>query len=206
MMMDFAVQAAAEPQWYEGVAGVLAIPTAVLALIGAPILIRKANLESRRTKLEILEKEQALAAARPEVADAGNGSQKLFELVSTPLIESRRVQEIILRFILLFLALQGWNLAERILEFVPRGFAAFSLVTGESVALHIVVVVLQQLPQIGYYLIIVGLGGPLLMDTLDHFHLAPPWLAFLRRPGWLLYSAVAVVVLATGVANRFSGV
>lgn len=197
------------PEWYETWAGILAIPTAILTLVGAPILIRKANLEARKTKLEIQEKELALstAASQAEADRAANPQQQqLVDLVATPLFESRRVQEIILRFIILFLALQAWNFAEGLLDVLSSGFALIAGGAGESLALYLVFIALQQLPSVGYYLIVLGLGGPLLMDILDHFGITPTRLNFLRQPQWWLYLIVALVVVLVGVSSRFGNV
>lgn len=92
-----------QPAWWESVVGILGIPAAMLAIPAAWILIRKSNLEARKIQLEIAEKEAALNAATAQMPEYQASSGGLKELV-TPLIESRLVQTIILRFIVLYLA------------------------------------------------------------------------------------------------------
>lgn len=93
-------EAAKQPQWYEMVAGVIAIPVTLVGVVYTYGLIRKTTLEARKISLEIAEKERALAA-EPLPAAA--------ERLLTPLANGFRGQMLILRFILLFIALGVWR-------------------------------------------------------------------------------------------------
>src|SRR5579872_33359 len=46
------------PEWYEVVTGIMAIPLTLVGGVYSWALIRKTNLEARRTELEIQEKER----------------------------------------------------------------------------------------------------------------------------------------------------
>src|SRR5262249_15393352 len=106
--------AAQQPRWWQVVAGVLAIPAAILGIAYSYILIRKTRLEARKTELEIVEKERALNALGPSQGEAAR------EIVR-PIIEGRQAQLLVLRFALLYVVLRLRELVESVLGFVVGG-------------------------------------------------------------------------------------
>jgi hypothetical protein len=88
--------------WWQIAGGILAIPTAIVGLIYTIHLAKKTQLESRKIQLEILEKEGKLLP--------GSGELPSFrELADFPKVITSRVQDFVLRFIILFLVLTGWE-------------------------------------------------------------------------------------------------
>lgn len=153
------------PQWWQVASGVLAIPAALLGIIYSYFLLKKTRLESRKTELEIREKEGQLrniAAGDPELA------QRLLE----PVVNARLGQLLILRFIILYLTLKAWTLLETLVTLSIKG-AAIGLVTllgeGEGFELEkwflLPFLVLTNLPEAGYWLIFFLLGWPLFKDV-----------------------------------------
>jgi hypothetical protein len=148
-----------QPQWYEIATGVLAIPAALIGLAYSYLLLKKTRLESRKTELEIAEKERALA----EVRDT---SQVATQVIQSS--ENRLLLLLLLRFVVLYLLLQGWGLVEDFFELVFAGIFVgaqklFSLsFNGWEV---VPLVALQKLPKVVYWLFFFGLGWPLFKDV-----------------------------------------
>ena len=157
------------PQWYEVVGGILAIPAAVLGLAYSYILIKKTRLESRKTELEIREKEQALAAM-PEAEQS-----KAKEIVA-PIIEEKAGRYLILRFVLMYVTLQLWGLITSIFSFFAGGiFLGAQKLAQDTIKDDTWIVftfyVLSNVPHIVTWLIIFGIGWPLFKDLNDYLHL-----------------------------------
>lgn len=171
------LESADTPPWWEMVGGILAIPAAALGLAYSYILIRKTRLEARKTELEIVEKEtalQKLATAQPEAAR---------EIVR-PIVEGRQSQYFVLRFVLLYVVLQLWSLAQSAFRFIIGGFLlgaqqalGFDL---DNAWVLIPFYVLQNLPQVVSWIIVIGIGWPLFQDlnaflNLDLKAILTPW-------------------------------
>ncbi len=142
---------AGEPKqlhWFEIVTGVLGIPAALIGLAYSYVLIRKTRLEAVKAELEIEEKRRSLAepgapadqpattaGAQPSFRiHAEAGARQVVNLSFDP--QDRAIQLVILRFILLYLLLQGWRLlATTIRVGVGGGFLGLAKLFGWSTSI-----------------------------------------------------------------------
>jgi len=154
-----------EPKhWWEIVGGIVAIPVALIGVVYSYVLIRKTRLESRKMELEICEKEQAIAKV------IGERSEEVQRLIR-PLIESKNVQFLLLRFVIMFLLVEGWALVEKgfqlLLGGMYLGISSFTdtKILDENLWVLIPLFVVAKLPQIGYWIVFVALGWPLFRDV-----------------------------------------
>jgi len=156
----------AEPHWWEVATGILAIPVALIGLAYSYVLIKKTRLEAKKTELEIREKQSQLQKfneLQPEV----------IERLVAPIADSRVTQFLILRFILLYLILHTWSLLERGFGLVLKGlaFGIFAII-GESTDpepawLIAPYLILNNLPEVGYWIVFFAIGWPLFRDIND---------------------------------------
>lgn len=184
--------------WWTVAAGIIAVPTGLLVLVHSYVVIKKTRLETQKFELEIREKEKELAGARDE-----GDIVRINQLVAQPILQGRRVQEILLRAILLILALQAWRLVEIIFGAFTTsiGYGLSSITTrspSSDIMAALITSSIAQLPMVGYWLVFFALGGPLLVDVLRQLNIsAPKLLTSVGRPSRLTYIVVAVLVLAT---------
>ena len=148
--------------WWQYVTGIIAIPAGIMGLFYSFVLIRKTRLEARKTELEIHEKEKELRT----IVESGDLSRELV----TPLLQSQRVLPLLLRFVLLSVALLLWGLLDQVYGWVFSGtfFAVQQVANAEmdfsNMWVIIPVVLLRNLPDIGEWIIILGLGLPLFRE------------------------------------------
>jgi hypothetical protein len=168
----------------KAIAAWLAIPVAIATAFAAIYIVPKARLEKRKFELEILEKEKALGIAR-EAGDTAAAAT----IVAGPILEGRRAQVIILRFILLYLVLQVWGIIGRLFDVRAIG-GPFWLAD-----------LINSIPGLIWALLFVGIGWPLLLDVAKLLHVELP--AFIRSAAmrWVL---VAIAVLAALSRNLLS--
>ena len=192
------------PPWWSVTAGIIAVPAGIIGLILTVLLIKKTRLESQKFGLEIRQKQIELAAAQTE-----GDTTKLTELVAEPILENRRIQQILLRAIVLFFALQGWSLVRELYRAIARwaGIGLQSLLPGSNGSitepLGLAFYVLLQLPTVGYWLVFIAIGGPLLADVLAQLAIeSPRLLKYLQRPTVAVYVVVGIVVLLAAVFNQ----
>lgn len=176
------LQTGSEPKqahWWEIATGILAIPAAVVGLVYSYVLVKKTRLEVRKTELEIREKEAQLQSlSKPE--------REVAERIVAPLVRSQVWQYFVLRFILMYIVLGLWGLVEDVFSFLFRG----TLATVQSVFhvnfekpwIIIPLVLLQQTPKIGYWLLFFALGLPLFKDVNGVIGLRLRELFSFRRP------------------------
>jgi hypothetical protein len=98
-----------QPEWYEKVTGVIAIPAAIIACAYSYLLIKKTRLESRKIELEIEQQRHATATAPPEAVRSSATAVASSETVEQAL-KNRLLLIVIIRFILWRLvdACYGW--------------------------------------------------------------------------------------------------
>ena len=142
--------------WWQVATGMIGVPTALIGLLVAYRVSNKTRLESRKLQLEILEKEGKSEELGPR------------SLLESPRARAAGLQDLVLRFIVLYLAFQGWNLIERLIS--PLLGSALSvwintqdLVTPPWVEI-LGVTLVSQLTGLGDLVIFVVLGFPLLKD------------------------------------------
>lgn len=183
--------------WWTIATGIIAVPAAFLLLINSYEVIKKTRLETQKFELEIREKEKELAGAREE-----GDIVRINQLVAQPILQGRRVQEILLRAIVLFLALQAWSLVEIVWGAFATGIG-FGLTSmtprshSNDITIALITSSFAQLPTVGYWLVFLALGGPLLVDVLKQLNIsAPKFLTSVGRPSRLTYIIIATLVLA----------
>lgn len=192
--------------WPTVLTAILSVPVTVLGVIGSVWLAKKTRLESRKLELEIREKEIALG-------DIPNtSSEKRFaRLVAEPLFEGRRVQEIILRSILLLLILQAWQIGTLVLtNLVPRGvYYTFTPQPSEwlLIPLYLLVLAVKLAPTVGYYVVLIGMGFSIVLDILAHLNIRVPDVIdkFRRRSKvwYMLLTLVVLVIAASSYGDPF---
>lgn len=166
-----------QPQWWEVVAGILAVPAAFLGLAYSYLLIRKTRLEARKTELEIVEKEQALKVLEESQSATAKD-------IVRPLIEGRQAQLLVLRFVLLYVVLRLWGLVESAYGFLFGGavlgaqkIVGFNL---DNPWIIIPAYALTKLPEVVTWIIVIGIGWPLFRDLnaflkVDLKSILMPW-------------------------------
>ena len=193
--------AADPPAWYTATSGVLAIPITLLTAVGSYYLIKKTRLESRKLDLEIVEKQRQLQL----VGQAGEPTT-VGEIIAEPLLNSRRAQDVILRFVLLYLVLQVWGVVGDVARAATTGLQA--AIAGSQggmsgtteAALHLLIGVIVAIPEVGYWVLFVALGFPLLLDICAQLHIDVPekYTTQGARRAVLVIAALAAVVQALG--------
>ncbi len=93
------------PNWLEISTGLIAIPATIIGIVYSYVLIRKTRLETKKTELEIREKETALEKL-PQHMEVRQ--------ILAPIMDNRIAQYIILRFIILYLIVNSWELVGQI--------------------------------------------------------------------------------------------
>jgi hypothetical protein len=193
---------ATTPEWWKVATGIIGVPAAVVALFYSMALVRKTRLESRKTELEIEEKQRALAEA-----EKSGDTQTVTRLLARPVLEGQLVQSMILRFILLFLFLEAWSIVNNLFNLIFTGTAAgISWASGSEPGppIFILLSMIQAIPSVAYWLILLGIGWPLFQDASRMLGLTLP--GFLgEREDTAAYRRVRIVVIAIVVASAVLG-
>jgi hypothetical protein len=163
--------------WWQVATGILAIPAAVIGLIYTYRLSAKTRLESRKLQLEILEKE----GKRPHL-EAGVIKQE--DLSQSRQAIAARTQDFIVRFIILYLTLVGWDLIKSIMQPFENASIAWLINTHRINTSNNWLTVfwlswINQVGDFGRWLIYILFGWPLLSDIARSVGLRPP--SFFRR-------------------------
>jgi hypothetical protein len=154
--------------WWQVVTGILAIPTAIGAIVLGYATLKKTRLESKKIELELLEKRATIAnmpsAASPE-------ANKIAQSLIDPLIENNRVNYLILRFVVIYLLFEFWQIFEKAFGLVAGG----TMVTLQELFKVSVSGVptmiffgLSQVVQVGWIILVLLLGLPLYRDISAH--------------------------------------
>jgi hypothetical protein len=160
------------PPWYEQVTGILGIPVALLTPVLAFVVLKKSRLESRRTELEIMEKEKELGL--------GAGTERPPQSVISPTIPYV-VSSIILRYILLELTLRLMTLLTTPLEYAFKGigFGIYALLESKfrnNTPLEMTLYGVAQLGTVAasilLWTVLIILGWPLFKDVLKFFNIS----------------------------------
>jgi hypothetical protein len=170
--MSSATALAADEQspthWWQIVSGILAIPTAIGTLIFGLATLKKTRLESKKIELELREKEASIANM-PGVA--ASGAHEIAQSLVNPLIDNNRVNYLILRFVVIFLLLQFWQIFEKLFALVGTGTVltlqqVFKIsVEGLPMLLYFS---LSQVVQFSWIVLVLVLGLPLYRDISTH--------------------------------------
>lgn len=92
-------------RWWEIATGVLSIPIAIIAIPYSLLVVKRTRLESKKIELEILEKETQLSHVKSSQSEEVRQSAQ-------PIIQSRLIQLLFLRALVLYLMLGAWGLVE----------------------------------------------------------------------------------------------
>lgn len=153
------------PEWYELVAGILAIPATLFGLAYSYVLIKKTSIETRKLSIEVHEKEILLSK------DKTLTKQDHERIIGT-VIRDSIVASILLRFALMYVVLQLWSLVAGVfgalLTGAYLGLQSFDLIRDFNDIASFLVFGLSQIPQVITWLIIVSLGFPLLREISNY--------------------------------------
>jgi hypothetical protein len=202
VLIQVAAEVSEPPAWYTATSGILAIPITVLSAVGSYYLIQKMRRESRKLDLEIIEKQRQL-----QVVGRPGEPATVAEIIAEPLLHSRRAQDIILRFILLFLVLQVWGVVRDVAQAATIGMQAAIAGSRDGIsevtetALHLVTGIVVAIPEVGYWVLFVALGFPLLLDICEQLRIGVP--EKLKTPG--ARRAVLVVAALAAVVQALAG-
>jgi hypothetical protein len=172
MLADLVLAAAAAdvpkaPEWYEVLAGIIALPGAIVGIFGGVALYKKLNVEAEKTQLETRKLARELGEAPPD-------TQAAVEQFLQPLVQTRRIETLLLRFIFLYLALllfhALFDLIEAMVFGVAQGVSGGDLDLGHPVFL----VLFGFVPNLGSVFITVLIGVPLLREIAKVLNVSLP--------------------------------
>lgn len=164
--MGAAEAAQQSPQWWQIITGILGVPTAAIGILVAYRTSQKIRLENLKLQRELLQ--------QPAPTEGRERFATQQELRQTPVAFTATVQDFMVRFIVLYLTLVGYQLLEGSINIiVGSGFSVLSY----SAALPGPVTIVGPLAtglltSIGRWVIYLALGYPLLRDILDFFGLS----------------------------------
>lgn len=153
-----------EPDWWDVVTGIIAIPAGVIGLIYSIVLIKKTQVEVKKTELEIKEKEAALGKIAPD-------DSRIAQALISPVFEAKHIQLLLLRFVLLYVTLGLWRLAENAYSLVLGGAFLGAQKLGsmkldfDNLWVMLPLLVVSNLPKLGELAITLGIGLPLFRDV-----------------------------------------
>jgi hypothetical protein len=164
----FAADESKATHWWDIATGVLAIPTALFGIVLAYATLTKTNLESKKIELELREK-QATIANTPGIATPE--SDKIAQSLINPLIDNNRVNYLILRFVVIYLILQFWEIFQKVFNLLVGGtFLSLQKVFGLSIEglPTLIFFGLTQVVQFSWIILVLLLGLPLYRDISTH--------------------------------------
>lgn len=187
------------PDWQKTISWLLGIPALIAAAVGSIYIVPKLRLENRKTALEIEKMERDLRSAEEQ----GNSIQAA-RIVAAPIVEGRRAQDLILRFVFLYLILEAWGLIEGLF-----GAALSSAQVGLRAATedqssvwtslaYLSFAIVASLPHMVQSLLFVAVGWPILLDISRILNIVLPDFFYTDRARRVL---IAVAVIAAFAGN-----
>jgi hypothetical protein len=178
--------------WYKVATGVIAIPAALVGLIASWNLARKTRLEAKKIEIEVREHESSVIERQP--------SDSAARVFAAQLSGGQRALLLLVRFIMLELTLRIWDIVpsavRSLLTVATAGGAVWvshanpEYSFGSPYSIMVIALVPQAiglLLGVVYWLIVFGLGWPLLKDTCLFLNIPLKGLLDLprlaRRPG-----------------------
>ncbi|WP_420335555.1 hypothetical protein [Roseibium sp.] len=160
-------ETAKEPIWYEYIVGILGIPATILAIVYSYIVIKKDSIETRKTKLEIIEKENALS----KYTELSETDRK--EII-TKIVQDNVVIKILLRFVFIYIIFNFWGLVSSAI----RSFLKFNSYLIDYLA-HLIgnnaaFLIYDNISEAGRLIILLVLGIPLLRDINEYLGIGRP--------------------------------
>jgi hypothetical protein len=141
---------------------------------------------------------------------AGGDPGQVVRMVARPLLESRVAQDLLLRFVLLYLLIQAWGIVANLLgsALASAQFALDRAVEGDystaSVIGYLLVALIASIPGIVRSLLFVAIGWPLLLEVAKVLQFGLP--EYLYRPevrrvliGFVVVAALVEVVMGAGI-------
>jgi predicted histidine transporter YuiF (NhaC family) len=168
-------------QWVQIATGIIGIPAGILGLYATWVVANKTRLETRNIPSGAKKKKKK---RDPAAAKASNGPANTAEIVAEPILHTERVQNIILRAILISLILVFWDLIRVMLSDLLPGAGIFVLSFGD---------ILSTI----YWLIVIAMGWPLMIDALRLLRVDVPQFLQSRTARWLIMLLVAFILLTS---------
>lgn len=193
--------AANSKEWLDLAKSGLGVAAIIVSIPYSIRVFKKVKLESRKFELDIRKQEMELDAATGTLP-AGSA---VHEGLIAPSVNAQRVQDMILRFVILYLAITGWNIVSDFVDLFSTapGVLGFFNVTWVDAIAYLLMLIISAIPAIGIALIALGLGGPLVYDVARHLNLTvPSWLSFIEHPGRRAYILVGIAVFFAHGGSR----
>ncbi|WP_133979195.1 hypothetical protein [Kribbella voronezhensis] len=190
-------------EWYHVLGGILLLPTLLIGIPSSYYVVKKTRLEALK-----LERELAAEPAQGSQPELSESVARTGQPAIARAVIARRVQDILLRAILMFLVLKAWDLLRELLDPVLVGarfgvgaaFSSFEVGSGPNAGEVIAVIALKLLavaPTVAYWLIFISMGLPLVVDTLRALSIEPPPLLVRSSARRILVGIVILGLLAT---------
>ncbi len=165
------------PEWYEIVVGIISIPAGIFGLVYSFFIIKKVNLESKKIELEILEKNKIISDEKEQIS---------IDKKTTSVLKTNQLNSIILKFILLCLILLSWGVFTQIFTFITGGMYIFSdkifgIEDKNEWYYLLPFYIIQQMPKIINYLIIIIVGVPLIKEINNYLNITLKDLLRIRK-------------------------
>lgn len=202
---------ASDTPWWEAASGILGLPGLVIGLYASIRLVKKDRLEAQKLEFELLEMREK---RRATVLDADEGVAPPSDLVAGPLLEGRQFQDLVLRFIVFFMAYTLWSLVRNSSAilfdstvFALRGDMDLDNIPGliilildgappDLLAIFVFVHAIRAIPEVGFWIIIVGMGLPIFVDAMRTLRFGvPSWLSSVPFQRLAIFVAVIVALL-----------
>jgi hypothetical protein len=157
-------------RWWETATGIIGIISGILGLPTAYWLSQKYRYETRKLQLEILEKEGKLPKKHPRVL-------RREHIIDSPQAIVTGIQGFVIRFIILYVAILGWDIIERFITPFISASIAYWLSEHPEVSQEWKTILglsaYSQITGIGKLLIFLLLGWPLLSDITAFIGVRP---------------------------------
>jgi|GEM_PF-5704987 len=185
-----ATSAPESPAWYQVVVGILTIPTTFFGVFASYYLVKKTRNESKRLAQELEQNEL-------KVVQANDAPTAAARIVSGPVFEGRKAQDILVRFVLLYLVLQAWGLVSGLFQVASSGgeYALFNAMQQDHSSMatigYVAIGILGTIPSVVSALLFVAIGLPLLLDITK--------LLNLQLPNWAFSSSTRILFMIIAV-------
>ncbi len=162
-------QPARTPEWWEIATGIAAVPAAIVGIVTAYYTAVKSRLEARKLELDLRSQEAALSSTTS--ARTASETPAANPLLS-PLIDRTKIDYFMLRFVLLYLMVEFWQILNQVLGFVLGGaymtMTQYFHVGSSSPALQIVLFGMTEVAKFGWIAVVLLVGLPLYKDIAKH--------------------------------------
>ncbi len=187
------------PAWQSTLSWALGLPVLLAGALASVYVVPKARLQNKKTALEIEELELRLDKARGDPAQTA-------KIVAAPIADTRRAQDLILRFVFLYLLLQAWGLIADVLS-PALSSAAFGLdraAEGGSpfwILAYLALALVASVPEVVRALLFVAIGWPILLDIARLVGIDLPDFMYSARARHVLIAVALVTALGRSLVT-----